>query len=222
MKIKLLFAAVVVTFLVSQGCEKGNSITTVAIDNNEDSIPPSGVIPPPDITSDFYFLGRIDYSWVALEDSLDGYNNDADSSFNGFCDPNMATYFEGQVSRFTKGVPENSLEIRFYTCLDTGHLPIQRDSMIYESTFHFADSKFLFPGVEIIWTDDNGTEWKTRPGSGRPEVTYFQVQDTVFNPDTLSTFIMTGVVSGSLYNNSDESILLRDGKFRARIGRKQL
>ncbi|MGD1848380.1 MAG: hypothetical protein ACFB10_23565, partial [Salibacteraceae bacterium] len=89
MKIKLLFAAVVVTFLVSQGCEKGNSITTVAIDNNEDSIPPSGVIPPPDITSDFYFLGRIDYSWVALEDSLDGYNNDADSSFNGFCDPNM-------------------------------------------------------------------------------------------------------------------------------------
>lgn len=222
MKIKLLFVGIVLVALMVQACEKGSSITTVAIDDNLDSIPPSGIVPAPTLTKDIYFIGRINYEWVALEDSLDGYNNDADSSFNGFCDPNMETYFEGQISRFSKGVPERSLEIRFYNCLDTGHVPIVRDSMIYISTYHFAKPNFLLPGAEIIYTDDSGTQWRTRDGSGRPEVTYFQVQDTILNSDTLSTFIMTGVVSGTLFNSNDEFIFLRDGKFRARIGRRAM
>ena len=219
----LLVLLTLLSLVVMASCKKEDAVSVVKVDDNPDPLPPSGHVPAPTLTKNLYFQARIDHQWVSLEDSTAGYFNTADSSFNGYCALDSSVYFEGQIGRFSlAGDSTSSLEIKILDCIDTIAPSVQKDSLVYISTYHFGEVRTASNGVVVTWTDANGKEWKTQPGSGQAAITAFQITDTLQNVnDTLSTYIVTGTIRGTLWNKGN-FIRIDNGIFRSRLGRSVL
>lgn len=168
------------------------------------------------IVSSFYFTGKVDSMRMTLQDSIQNVVQTWDSIKYGPCGDSNIIF--GQVIRLGDTVTNrNVLEIRFLNCLRYDASADDQKAMLAVGAYPFGSSSLADPrpGVEIRWTDSEGTLWKSYPGTGQVENNVFRVLK--IDPDSDAEFVITGVMDVNLYNGIN-SAPIEAGEFNLRIG----
>ena len=217
MKRLSLSVSVVFVLLISVvACQKDTLVTDVPHNQDPDINWGKGDSVP--IVTDFYFVGKIDSTKYTLQDSINGFYNLVFDSTYSICSD--TTTFYGQLTgMYTLGL-NNTLEIKFLKCIEDPTDNADKKSLIYTGTYPYGDSTPFnqIDGVEISWVDDNGTVWKSLPGSGSSQDDSFIVLGISANPgDGLGDNLIEGTMDVHLYN-ATESIRIEGGQFKFQYG----
>lgn len=218
----LVHLAIIAIAIIAYSCSEGSTIGVVNTDDNDSTIFdfPDGKRPP---TTGFFFYGKVDGHYHCLIEDTANYTNVADSNRIDNCTD--STFLDEQRTRiFRPGDNRNIFQFRLYQCLlDT------TDSVLfkvagYDTTWEARSYPFIEPfdpyvGVDVLWTDSKGNAYRSIPGSGNPQNSYFQINSIERNQtDTLSFSIVEGTYVGTLFNfDQSESVFITESKFRLRF-----
>ena len=190
---KVIFISVLVLLL--QSCAKDNS--------EEEEVW--------DLTSEHYFVGKLDDEKIQIEEGIEWYINTRISIFKEKtgekCD-----YFDGTI--FLRGVSSlGSVQVLFYKNFEEYPTCDQITNMyeLGEHDYAKISSGVLYDGVIINYTDDNNIKWSTATEQASQDGSSFTLEKFI---DHKGTKLMEAKFNCTLFNEKGEAKKLSSGIVR--------
>jgi hypothetical protein len=175
------------------------------------------------ITSDFYVQATIDGSVVTLQHGVGSYGQGVGGSFGGGSDgyPVTVSSYVVRVSYEGGKVvvnPKSSIGIRFTKNFDDYPTSLEYRTVIPLGEVAYGSEEMNIEGVEIIWTDAAGTEWKSRAAeAGNTFVVISHREEEYREGGKLVGLFMTkGEFSCALHDDAGHTMSLTNGTFALR------
>lgn len=216
---KFILFIVVLSAPVFMSCEKDDLRQDVPRDEPfDDSWGRGDSIP---LAARHYFKAKIDSKVVVLQDSIRDYFSVFNTTRYGICEGDSNVDFMGFATALRPdAVNRNSLEIHFLKCVPEDASSEERAETIYKGAYPFGSTEIgsRQTGVLIIWTDDNGNQWKSRPSTGAQNNYRFQLTEplTQESPGFGADYYIEGVMDLDLFFGS-RSIRVERGEFRLKM-----
>ncbi len=211
LKLSPLFILFVLLF---SGCGKDN----VPPFENPNLTDTSGI----NVPLDLFVSGEVGGVYFDFYNGIKGYINEAETTTDtSVCGDTSLVYYIHSGKLWKPGVAPNSISISISRCVQNDSLLSERlDSMFLVGPVDFANDLTGMPGARIEYIDGESYFWTTALGDNNNSSTrFFEISGFIKSEDPSEPNIVFGRFSGMLYSTTGDSIDIRKGQFKIRLGK---
>lgn len=181
----------------------------------------SGVV----ISLGLFISAEVDGVPITYFNGENGYSNWAYSSQNGFCTADTNPFGFIQVHSTGFHIPtkrENSMYVDVAGCIPVdSNTELHIDSVLFVGNYPFLNLNDTAFGAQVRYIDQDSILWSTSFGDNNSSSTrFFQISAILDAAEGDSgNKLVYGSFSGMLFNGRGDSLELRKGQFKGRMGK---